>query len=853
LTLTILIISVGLQAAWLDSIRGQLVQPDDTILEIFFSGDEFHNWVHDQNGFTIIQDEKTNYWCWAKVENGDLVSTGFPVHLHTPESLNLNPRENISTQRYREKRKSLNNNRVTPVKSPSTGVMNNIVIFIRFAGETEFTTKMSYFETLFNGQGVDVDSQYQYFWDASYNQFQVHTHFFPVATGNTVVSFVAPYTRSTFLGFGYNREHRLLADAIAFIEDQVPVELVTDSNGNGYIDNVCLIIRGDLAMGGFWPSMWYAYSREIMLHGKRAFNYNIQIEALLDDSELGNAVIVHELGHTMGMYDLYSQGDFPVGTWDIMAHLSHPPNSFSAHSKSHHLNWIDLPVVETSGEYTLFPLTTHRENSAIRINSRYSDTEHFVIEYRSNATGLIDSKIYGSGLLISRVDTLADEGNIYGWPLELYFYRVYGSIAPLAEGIIEKAFFSLQSGRTEINNYSNPTPFLSNRLPGGLNISNIGYAGESITFFVFIPAGPTPTNFNYKMVGNNVSLSWEEPENDITRSSLPIGYNVYRDGKLLTLDPIKNLYFDDEDVPLGTYTYHVTAVYSEGESERRTVFVIVGAIDTFPWIEDFEHFRMPPIGWRLIDSDGDGANWAYTRDIFGSILPHSGEGMAASRQFFYSQFPDNWLITPKLAIPNHIEEDFVLRFYIRSQSAGLRDFYGVYISTTGTEIDLSYGDVVGDFTLVDSDYPAAVWTEKTVCLAKYAGENIYIAFRHFMSDHRMGLLLDDVSVGVLTTSDADITAKLPQNRLLGNFPNPFNPVTTIQFEIGNGNSHVMVEIYNIRGQRVRTLVNGMYSAGKHSVMWNGTDDHSRAMSSGIYFYRLKINDYTETKKMLLLK
>jgi hypothetical protein len=103
-------------------------------------------------------------------------------------------------------------------------------------------------------------------------------------------------------------------------------------------------------------------------------------------------------------------------------------------------------------------------------------------------------------------------------------------------------------------------------------------------------------------------------------------------------------------------------------------------------------------------------------------------------------------------------------------------------------------------------------------------------------------------------SDYDITEIVHATTLVGNYPNPFNPQTTIKFEIGNGKlENVVVDIYNVRGQRVRTLVNGIYSAGSHSVIWNGTDDHGRNVSSGMYFYRMTAGEYTSVRRMMLLK
>jgi len=89
-------------------------------------------------------------------------------------------------------------------------------------------------------------------------------------------------------------------------------------------------------------------------------------------------------------------------------------------------------------------------------------------------------------------------------------------------------------------------------------------------------------------------------------------------------------------------------------------------------------------------------------------------------------------------------------------------------------------------------------------------------------------------------------------QLLANYPNPFNPETTIRFSLEN-DAEVMVNIYNTRGQLVRSLVNGQKAAGMHSVVWNGMDDNGQSVSSGIYYYKMYAGKYSSTRKMILMK
>lgn len=85
-----------------------------------------------------------------------------------------------------------------------------------------------------------------------------------------------------------------------------------------------------------------------------------------------------------------------------------------------------------------------------------------------------------------------------------------------------------------------------------------------------------------------------------------------------------------------------------------------------------------------------------------------------------------------------------------------------------------------------------------------------------------------------------------------NFPNPFNPATSIRYNLPHS-GHVTLEIYNIVGQKVATVVDQVQNAGEWTVRWNGKDDSGKLVSTGLYLYRLTADSYVSTKKMMLIK
>ncbi|HOD53848.1 MAG TPA: FlgD immunoglobulin-like domain containing protein, partial [Candidatus Cloacimonadota bacterium] len=98
----------------------------------------------------------------------------------------------------------------------------------------------------------------------------------------------------------------------------------------------------------------------------------------------------------------------------------------------------------------------------------------------------------------------------------------------------------------------------------------------------------------------------------------------------------------------------------------------------------------------------------------------------------------------------------------------------------------------------------------------------------------------------------DVVEPVFINELRTNYPNPFNPTTTIEFSLKE-NQNVSLEVFNIKGQKVKTLAKGMMEKGRHTIIWNGTNDHGQAVGSGIYFYKMDTKGYNKVRKALLLK
>ncbi len=112
--------------------------------------------------------------------------------------------------------------------------------------------------------------------------------------------------------------------------------------------------------------------------------------------------------------------------------------------------------------------------------------------------------------------------------------------------------------------------------------------------------------------------------------------------------------------------------------------------------------------------------------------------------------------------------------------------------------------------------------------------------------------LDHISFPPTAVVHASIINNLPKIELVGNFPNPFNPQTAIMFQLSK-QMPVELYVYNVKGQKIKTLLKEEKEAGMHSIVWNGNDDNNSSVASGVYFYRMITEEVIESKKMLLLK
>ena len=106
-----------------------------------------------------------------------------------------------------------------------------------------------------------------------------------------------------------------------------------------------------------------------------------------------------------------------------------------------------------------------------------------------------------------------------------------------------------------------------------------------------------------------------------------------------------------------------------------------------------------------------------------------------------------------------------------------------------------------------------------------------------------------MQLSTLSNDNANVAERFMLHQ---NFPNPFNPLTTLRYDLPE-DSFVKIRVFDMSGNEVKTLVNETKGAGFNSVQWNATNNQGEPISAGVYLYSIEADDFIQTRKMILLK
>ncbi len=375
-------------------------------------------------------------------------------------------------------------------------------------------------------------------------------------------------------------------------------------------------------------------------------------------------------------------------------------------------------------------------------------------------------------------------------------------------------------------------------------------------------------------------------ENDVTLNWLPtiitidielISYKIYRNGfEIAELGP-NILAYDDLALANNQYEYRVGALFSSGELAYSAPVVATVYLpnpehilinDSF---EEYDDFALELDNWLLVDGDLSDTyglySYTYTNEeypmaymVFNpsattppctneEALAHTGDKYLASFAAIGNQ-NDDWLISDAI----EIGVDGYFNFFAKSFTYGYgNERFEVLVSSGSTDPN--------DFILISGDSYIEVpneWEHYLYNLNDFTGQTIRLAI-HCVSDDTIAFMVDDIIIESDMGVANDNSEQVLVTDLKSNYPNPFKPAeggrsngTRIDYSLSK-KGPVKLQVYNLLGQKVKTLVNDINDAGNHSVTWNGKDDAGRNVASGVYFYRLKSGSTSKTNKMILMK
>ncbi len=171
------------------------------------------------------------------------------------------------------------------------------------------------------------------------------------------------------------------------------------------------------------------------------------------------------------------------------------------------------------------------------------------------------------------------------------------------------------------------------------------------------------------------------------------------------------------------------------------------------------------------------------------------------------------------------------------------------VTVLDTGMQFIFGKLRKYITFYNNEFPTTLfWIDQIT-------DSLGITFSEIEAGYELylvGAIVDSASFGIVTNVGMERKAIPKEFSLFQNFPNPFNPSTTVYFRVPKGESFIL-SIFNVLGQRVRILYAGRGNGGTQSIKWDSRNDAGIRVSSGVYFYQIRSEDFWVTKKMLLVQ
>ena len=392
----------------------------------------------------------------------------------------------------------------------------------------------------------------------------------------------------------------------------------------------------------------------------------------------------------------------------------------------------------------------------------------------------------------------------------------------------------------------------------------------------------------------SIDLNWDEP---LYTNTTLLGYKVYKDN-IYILDEMlipEITFFTDFDIePETMYYYHITAVYSHGESipsnfvdiytDKSVVAPILGPPKNLQGYDQqdpntkFLLWEAPVyensifLAYKIYRNGNVIAELSNITDIFytdrniseGGLLvyyvtalySHAESKPSNYVSLYTEEKPEEPVLGPPLNLQGSVMPS---PSFLMDNGQWIMDNYplfmeGLFIVNLTWETPdykhttfINYKVYKNGAVIAEIDNIAEmIFVDEDIF---ETGELVYFVTAVYTDGESE---MSNTYETYIEVSDDDLNDAPVKTTLWRNFPNPFNPETNISFSL-EYLQKVDISIYNVRGQLVKKLVNNDFEKGFHSIIWDGKDNNGNNVVSGVYFYQMRADDFVETRRMILLK
>jgi M6 family metalloprotease-like protein len=734
----------------------------------------------------------------------------------------------------------------------------------------------------------------EYYREVSYGQFSPYSH---------VVDWVTAPNNHDYYAYsnpnGYQHVLQLVRAVVDSAEAHGLDWSVYDNDGDGYVDALNIIHAGPGAEEGDHSNIW-SHKWSLSVAGLAVQYDGVWIDSYTMNPEIQNngivaiGVICHEFGHALGLPDLYDTdysstgaGQLALmgtGAWGTSGNTPWYPSSPNAWSKSR-LGWVEVQPL-TTDVTELAVEQIHSRNLVYRIDHPNDGSEYWLIENRQ-AVGT-DILMPMPGLLIWHIDTEKTEGGGGVNNDEPH----YGVGLEQADGL-----FNLENGmgsdggdpypgttnNREFSHNSTPNSDSYYGIPSMISITNISDPDSIMTFdLTFEPYLIATIGFNngagaaYDTGSVAITLSNTMPlaalEFQITGIPAVLTVTGVEPSTRVTVDSIQ---ITDNTITLvnpiitpGTGSILSVALFANtGISHTVTLtFDDLFATDTaqneIGFITDSGIYQVQAVAQTITigDSSGNiGHGGSYTVSLRNTVP-------LKMIMFGLQDTPDRLITTDELYTDVNQNGTW-------DPGEPLQDWNGDSVWTPAIQLaerlenwnfQLSYTDYGIQFTASSWNNPITVGDGPVLIINNLIdptatpGEvTITVPVATLMDQYG--------NVGVPYTADPGIFTILPELALgesqplpgefslSPNYPNPFNAVTTISYQVPR-TARVAFTIYDLSGKIVyQNRPEGLLPPGRYTFRWNGTDGSGQPVASGIYFLQMRSGDFHQVRKLLLVK